>query len=457
MNGIKRVIIFCFLIPIVSFGTTTKFLSPINDSIIIGNMVPIVLKGCKYIPKTFAHLGKSKMNLRWEKSLYKKRWIARLLLKNHDSNILTIDGKCGRKKIFYSVKLNWHEDSKSVGDQVINHFIAQNSAHKQKWDWGPAVFLYGMTKNIQFSSNSKKLIQYIENYHEYWSLKGLPKIDWADKCPSALSAFYLAKNNDNYNYWPSIEKVIRWIKNAKRNDLKSLNHFGNKTWMTKLFPASIWVDSLVMWNILALKYALYNQDEDLKEFALKQPLIFEQNLKDPETGLFYHAWNIAKGRPFPKRNTFWLRGNGWVLTALIDMLELINKDNKYYAKLKNIFIDLAKSINRYRLKSNYWDTLLAFPGDGYEESSGSALIAYAYLKGYRMGFLPRSYQSRGIETYSSIVARMPKTRQGGSMTDISWLTMPYGKFGYKMLMRQSDVSYGVGAFLLLNSEMGLLN
>ena len=118
-----------------------------------------------------------------------------------------------------------------------------------------------------------------------------------------------------------------------------------------------------------------------------------------------------------------------------------------------MFRNLANSALPYRQPSGFWDTVMAEPGYAYEESSGSALIAYAYAKGFRLGLLDESFMGPARDTFSSITARLKKGAAGYAVTGVSSGTIPSNRLGYKLVPTGDNILYGAGAYLMLASEM----
>ena len=80
-----------------------------------------------------------------------------------------------------------------IGDSVATHLMNKKAATKMSWDWGPAIFLYGLLKFAKTvpSYRSRSYVSYAESYHQHYETKGTPKINWADKVAPALSGHEL--------------------------------------------------------------------------------------------------------------------------------------------------------------------------------------------------------------------------------------------------------------------------
>jgi len=135
------------------------------------------------------------------------------------------------------------------------------------------------------------------------------------------------------------------------------------------------------------------------------------------------------------------------------MIDTISPKNSYYQKLVQLFQSLAQSTLNYQQTNGMWDTLITSPGSAYEESSGTALLAYAYHKGHRLNLLDKRFQDASIKSYTALTARLFLKGEQRIMGEISWLTMPYTKLGYQLIPRKKNLAFGIGSLLLLASEM----
>jgi unsaturated rhamnogalacturonyl hydrolase len=442
----------CFLLSSgPSFGL--DILSPTQDGVVIGDTARFIID-CKNTPNVRAQIGGNAQDVSWTKLPYGDQWVGDVKLPAKGKHLVRLQGACGGEKTSGEVLFdNSIDSSVEIADLVIARYSQTVDLKKRAWDWGPAIFLYPLLELAPKSQHANDYIEYVKTYHHEHLSKGIPKIQWADHCPPALSAFDLAVFHDDDFAWSSVEKIMAWIKTEKRNALGSIDHLGNNNLKSFWFPSSIWVDSLVMWDLLTVKYALHQGDEDLLAFGVEQPLIFAKKLANPATGLWYHAWNIDKNQTYPANNAHWLRGNGWALVAMAEILSLIGEEHDRYDALAQAFIDLAEATLPHRLPSGYWDTVIDEPGYAYEESSGSALVAAGYAKGNTLGLLPDEYREYARDTFAAITARMKRRDNGFTMEEISIGTNPSSRRGYKLVPKDRNISYGVGAFLFLANAL----
>jgi unsaturated rhamnogalacturonyl hydrolase len=399
-------------------------------------------------------------DIHWTRQEYFGRWVATLHLNNATkpgTYRIALHGRCGLRPVRRSVRVEHGTiatTSVQVADVVVAHFMAQHDATSLRWNWGPAIFLYPLTVLANQSVHRTTYIDYVKRYHAHHLEKGLPDIGYADECPPALSSFELATSYQDNFAWPLVEQVMHWIVQKPRNRINCIDHVGDQRLGKLLYPSSIWVDSLVMWGLLTVKHAVATNQSELLAFGVDQPLLFYETLHDNATGLLHHAWDLERNQPLPIHNAPWLRGNGWALVAMANVLSLIGPSHEQDDALASNFVALSNAAVQYRQVSGFWDTVMAQPGYAYEESSGSALVAAAWAKGVRLGLLPLEFQTLAVDTFMAIAARLKRRGPGQySMEEISIGTNPSGRLGYRLVPKLPNINYGVGSLLLLAHEL----
>ncbi|GHG73846.1 hypothetical protein GCM10010919_27060 [Alishewanella longhuensis] len=186
---------------------------------------------------------------------------------------------------------------------------------------------------------------------------------------------------------------------------------GGAFWHKKIYPHQLWLDGVYMGMPF---YAFYTSEfengkglaEVVKEFTLTREL-----LRDPKTGLYFHAWDESKQKGWADKETglsphFWSRGQGWLTMALVDVLDFIPVENtELRAPLLQMITELAETLKQYQHESGTWYQILDMPEapGNYLESSGSAMYAYFFAKALNKGYLPASYQDTAIKAFNGLL------------------------------------------------------
>ena len=341
-------------------------------------------------------------------------------------------------------------------EKAVIGFLRNSPPENLKWNWEEAIGLHGLaalsphlSKNLRDES-----FDFIERYQYFWDKKR-PEISWADECPSVLSSFILGDDylkKSNINFW----RVYDYLKNASLNDIGSIDHLGNKSFITKIFRPyrnSIWLDSVMMWGNFSFRAGLKYGDQELVELALSQPGIFSKYLQDEKTGMFIHSYNYRYEHTYPRKKIFWTRGNGWMAVTLADFLELLNKSDERYEGLRDIFSNLMEGYLKLNKKNNLWRNLYPKNKDNRVDTSGSALMAYAMIKGSRIGVLDKKYAEQGLKTFESINKLLKKTKHGLRMSKVIGPTVPGPRIFYRVIPYQRKSFFGYGSYFLLASEI----
>ena len=203
----------------------------------------------------------------------------------------------------------------------------------------------------------------------------------------------------------------------------------------------------------------------------RQFLLVARHLRDPKTGLYYHAWDSVREQPWANPETglsknFWGRSVGWYLMAIVDVLDYLPKTHKDRPALVRAFQQLSDAVVRVQDPvSGVWWQVLDQPNraKNYLEASGSAMFVYAFAKGARMGYLDSTYRAVANRAFDGMLTEFVTTDAEG-LVSINKICKVAGLGGnpprdgsYEYYVSEPVVSNdykGVGAFLLAAHELG---
>ncbi len=225
--------------------------------------------------------------------------------------------------------------------------------------------------------------------------------------------FELYRRTGKEKYRLAIEKQKAQLDNQPRTCTGNF-------WHKLIYPNQIWLDGIYMAQVFS---ALYSKEYGGKDYSdmLKQIENVNKYMQDKNTGLYYHGLDCSKSIFWADKESglsrnFWLRSIGWFTVALVDIIEIIDDE---YAKerLCRIFSDLIESITAFRDESGlYWQVVdKPYKEGNYLETSGSSMIAYAMLKGARLGVIDSSYAALGKGTFDGICERYLKISDSGEL------------------------------------------
>jgi unsaturated rhamnogalacturonyl hydrolase len=203
----------------------------------------------------------------------------------------------------------------------------------------------------------------------------------------------------------------------------------------------------------------------------RQFLLVARHLRDPKTGLYYHAWDSMHEQPWADPATglsknFWGRAVGWYLMATVDVLDYLPKTHRDRSELIRIVQRLADAVAQVQDPvSGVWWQVLDQPNraKNYLEASGSAMFTYAFAKGARMGYLAPTYRSLAERAFDGMVKTFVTVGADG-LVSINGICKVAGLGGnpprdgsYEYYVSEpvvADDYKGVAAFILAANELG---
>ena len=231
-------------------------------------------------------------------------------------------------------------------------------------------------------------------------------------------------------------------------------------WHKKIYPNQIWLDGIYMAQVFSAMYSREYLSGDYSDM-LSQIRNVHRYMRDPETGLYYHGFDTTRSIFWAdpesglSRN-FWLRSIGWFAVALVDIIEICD-DSETKRALTDIFSDLISSISRFRDTGSglYWQ-VVNMPGreGNYLETSGSCMIAYAQLKGARLGILASDYAALGKATFDGVCDRYLKVGDDGKL-ELGGICLVAGLGPENNLRRDGSYEYYISEPVVSNDAKGV--
>lgn len=180
-------------------------------------------------------------------------------------------------------------------------------------------------------------------------------------------------------------------------------------WHKQIYPNQVWLDGIYMAQPFLVQYQKTFGNGDCSD-TVSQIRNVRKYMLDPVSGLYYHGYDESRTAFWADRETgcsrsFWLRSIGWFATALADLMEIL-KDTDPEKEIRPVFSGLMRTMLRYAdPETGMYYQVVDQPGraGNYLETSGSCMIAYAMLKGARLGVLPEEYAAFGKKTFEGII------------------------------------------------------
>lgn len=269
-------------------------------------------------------------------------------------------------------------------------------------------------------TGEKKYFDFAENFIDYYvfddgTIRGYSKEKFnLDDVNEGKVLFELYEKTHKEKYKKAISLLESQLEEQPRT---ATGNF----WHKQIYPNQIWLDGLYMGQVFSALYKKYFGNKDysdvVNQYKSVRKLMFDENKK-----LYYHGCDCSKKAFWADKETgcsknFWLRSIGWFCISLIDIIEFIDDENAK-SELVKIFAEEIDGISQYADKetSMYYQVVDKGGEEGnYLETSGSSMIAYAMMKGARLGVIDGKYTEQGRKTFDGICKKYLSISENGDL------------------------------------------
>lgn len=196
----------------------------------------------------------------------------------------------------------------------------------------------------------------------------------------------------------------------------------------------LWVDFIYLMCPFLARYGRITGNALYIDEAFTQYEVHARHLIDPFTGLSRHAWCETPNH-FPQ-STLWARGNGWLVCAAVDLLEIApdHKGAKYVAETCRAALRAMQSLQD---RSGFLRHILDDRFSKYEASS-TVMYAYALAKAVERGIVDGDSVASALRAWHAVALSV---QEDGAVPGVA---VPPGGPGVPF----GSTLFGQGFFLL---------
>lgn len=344
-------------------------------------------------------------------------------------------------------------------DTLMKQFEAASLPPVGRFHYHQGVFLSGMQKIYEISHERKYLIYCKEWVDSIIDDEGnIHTFDpgQLDDIQPGVLLYLLYHEFKEEKYKKALDHLLPIILDFPKNAEGGL-------WHKEQNKEQMWLDGLYMAGPISAQYAAEFEHDEYFDLCIFQAGLMEKKTKDNKTGLWYHAWDSIKERPWADKETglspeFWGRAIGWVPVALLEELDFIKDGYPGREDLIRMTVDLLKAVVKYQDdETGLWYQVVDKGGHegNWLESSCTCLFTAAICKAVRMGFLEESYLTYAKKGYDGIINRL---RFEGENIIIDNICVGTGVGDYAHYCdrptSENDL-HGAGAFIIMCAEVSM--
>ena len=296
----------------------------------------------------------------------------------------------------------------STPDMPIWNIESIRQGKKPHWNYIDGCMITAFLE-IAAIKGDDRYFEFAERFIDYYvsedgSILGYSKDKYnLDDVNEGRVLFELYEKTGKEKYRLAIEKQREHLLSQPRTETGNF-------WHKLIYPNQIWLDGIYMAQVFSAKYAKTFGGGDYSDVVMQIKNV-RKYMFDETAKLYYHGLDCSRKAFWADKETglsrnFWLRAIGWFTVAMIDIIEIA--DGEARREISEIFCELMEGVINYRDPESkmYYQVVNMQGREGnYLETSGSSMIAYAMMKGARLGVLDESFRKLGEETFDGICNR----------------------------------------------------
>jgi len=270
----------------------------------------------------------------------------------------------------------------------------------EDWDWFQGVALFALSQYAAETGDAQ-IEAYLQSWFRTHIAKGLPQKNINTMCPVLTLACLAQQSGRKDNLYIIQEWADHLMRHFPRTEEGGFQHLC----IDNPNVQQLWADTMFMSVLFLAKAGILLGQKSYIEESVRQFLLHIKYLRDPETGLLFHAWSFLGRHNFGRVR--WARGNSWYTAGLVDYLEIAGDciPNAAQKTLLNALAAQVGTLARLQDASGLWRTVLDDPSS-YLETSGSCAFAYGILKAVRLGLLAAEYRECALKAAGALLCKI---------------------------------------------------
>jgi rhamnogalacturonyl hydrolase YesR len=350
------------------------------------------------------------------------------------------------------------KQSKLKNVAILNTMRSANSYFMNKWpDPGKSIFT-----NKERPSNIWTRAVYYEGLMELYKLDKNAKyydyaVEWGVKHNWGLRNGIKTRNGDDQACGQTYIDLFYLDKKPER--IKDIKASMDLMMLSGKIDDWTWIDAIQMAMPVFAKLGVLEKNPEYFEYMYKMymhtKLVEGGGLYNAKEGLWWRDKSFVP--PYKEPNgddCYWSRGNGWVVAALVRVLEIIPADAPHRDEYQKTYLEMMKALVPLQRVDGFWNVSLNDANNfGGPETSGTALFTYGMAYGINNGLLEKavyqpivdkawnamatkSVHPNGFLGFMQGTGKEPKDGQ-----PVTYISMP------------DFEDYGLGCFLLAGAEV----
>ena len=280
------------------------------------------------------------------------------------------------------------------------------------WNYVTGTVLLGFRQVYEYTGD-KKFYHYLKKtidamVHDNGSIDGYRIGEYnIDQVKTGSVLLYLYKETNELKYKTAADQIRKQFDRHPRIKQGGF-------WHKQIYPNQMWLDGLYMGQPFYAEYASMFNEPEVFDDVVRQFVIIHENLYNPETGLYYHAWDASKKMFWADKKTglsqnVWGRGLGWYVMAIVDVLDFLPEDHPGRDILIDQLQSIAETLTRYQDAETgcWWQVMdMANREGNYIEGTCTSMFVYGLAKAVRKNYIDKKYHETVQKGYEGLVKHL---------------------------------------------------
>lgn len=340
--------------------------------------------------------------------------------------------------------------------EVLNKMELTNAYFMAKWpDTGKSIFT-----NRERPSNIWTRAVYYEGLMALYGLKPDKTyldyaIAWGEAHKWGLRAGIETRNADNQCCGQTYLDL--YMMDPKPERLKDIKASIDLMMKTDKINDWDWIDALQMAMPVFAQLGKITGDKAYSQrmYEMYMDCKVTQGLYNTEDKLWWRDKDFLPPYKEPNgEDCYWSRGNGWVVAALVRVLDILPQNDPYRHEYQKTYLEMMEALLPLQRTDGFWNVSLHDNTNfGGKETSGTALFAYGMAWGVNNGLLKSKKYKPAITKAWNAMANEAVHPNGflGYLQGTGKEPADGQPVTYTSMPDFED--YGLGCFLLAGSEV----
>lgn len=292
-------------------------------------------------------------------------------------------------------------DQKPQQEDVLGAMQLANDYFMAKWS-DPGQSIPYPSRNKDYESNVWTRACYYEGLTELWKIDPQQRyidyaLEWGEKHDWKLRNAedgWNTRNADNQCAGQTYLFLYKLDPNRPENYIANIRTSIDAMMATDKIDDWHWIDAVQM--AMPIFAEMGNITGDTAYYNRAYDMYMYTKLKHGDNGLYNPEdrlwWRDADFDPPYKEpngeDCYWSRGNGWIVMAMVRMLDLLPADEPHRKEYETMLTDMCQALKPLQREDGLWNVSLHDPDNyGGKEITGTSMFIYGMAYGVNHGLL----------------------------------------------------------------------